>query len=81
MFAQREDVYESADLPAEDPNAKFVKPEKTSPDEEVELVSNRVRNCMIIISFQIHIDVDSALKKFSGRVLNCENIGEIQLIV
>ncbi|KAF8356503.1 dnc-2, partial [Pristionchus pacificus] len=59
MFAQREDVYESADLPAEDPNAKFVKPEKTSPDEEVEL---------------IHIDVDSALKKFSGRVLNCENI-------
>lgn len=38
MMAQREDVYESADLPTEDPNAKFVKPEKTSPDEEVELV-------------------------------------------
>ncbi|GMS89235.1 hypothetical protein PENTCL1PPCAC_11410, partial [Pristionchus entomophagus] len=59
MSARSEDVYESPDLPAEDPNAKFAKPEKTSPDEEVEL---------------IHIDVDSALKKFSGRVLNCENI-------
>ncbi|GMT19040.1 hypothetical protein PFISCL1PPCAC_10337, partial [Pristionchus fissidentatus] len=59
MSVQREDVYESADLPSEDPNAKFVKPEKTSPDEEVEL---------------IHIDVDSAMKKFSGRVLNCQNI-------
>uniref|UniRef100_A0A0N5AGZ7 Dynactin subunit 2 n=1 Tax=Syphacia muris TaxID=451379 RepID=A0A0N5AGZ7_9BILA len=56
MSIQKEDVYETEDLPEVD---QPIAQEETYESEDVE---------------KIHIDVDNALKRFQGRLLNADNV-------